>query len=536
MRECACYRQGRTWPFSRADYDDNKEARGYVAMSAARGPVVIYGALYATVALNAFAASLADCEGNVLSGSLKASSVVSLLATIEGVMNSILSPFFGGFADLTPHRKLSLGVTFSIIILTLVLQGIWFISEDSTLADPNDPSQFLPRPTLYSDELLVILLIIFLTQTVIYELSALMATSYSPELTLDEVKQAGYIADSFAVNNGSQLVLVLVLTGISLAAGLNAFESGLAGAFICAAWCSSLALYGFPKLGARREVNKNLDSRCFGVVHLGQTVWSGFTKYPDIMKFLVSWMLVAAAVSSSVALATTYFQFHMGFSSLEIQVLLGTALVLSVPGSVLSRVWVKSFGVPVKKLYIIVSSLYALSFLVAPFLLTSTPIQATGNTTFSQFGKCPFPLNNSVVAVEPGPGGLYISGGFVVLWGLLLGHIYPLNIAIYSLLIPGGEESSWFGIKVTFSKVLTWLPPLAFTTINEIGSLQFAIMPVGAMFAIGAFVAFFIDMDQGMIAVKDTLHLRKGEHVKDPNARLDSLAIELDGKTADEEL
>lgn len=524
------------WPFSRADYDGNREARGYVAMSAARGPVVIYGALYATAALNTFSQSLADCDGNVLGGTLKASSVVSVLATVEGVLNSVLSPFFGGFADLTPHRKLALGVTFAIIIGTLILQGLWFLSEETSTPDPNDDSKFLSQPLFYSDELLIVLLIIFMTQTVVYELSALMATSYSPELTLDDVKQAGFIADSFAVNNGSQLVLVIVLTGISLAAGLNAFQSGVAGAFVCAAWCTLLASYGYPKLGARREVNKNLDSRCFGVIHLGKTVMSGFTKYPDIMKFLVSWMLVAAAVSSSVALATTYFQFHMGFNNLEIQILLGTALVLSVPGSVLSRVWVKSFGVPVRKLYIIISSLYAISFLIAPFLLTSTPLGADGNFTFSQFGQCPFPLNNSVVAVEAGPGGLYISAVFVVIWGLLLGHIYPLNIAIYSLLIPGGEESSWFGIKVTFSKVLTWLPPLAFTTINEVGSLQYAIMPVGAMFALGAIVAFFIDMDQGMLAVKDTLHLRKGEHVKDPNARLDSLAIELDGKVADDEL
>lgn len=68
-------------------------------------------------------------------------------------------------------------------------------------------------------------------------------------------------------------------------------------------------------------------------------------------------------------------------------------------------------------------------------------------------------------------------------------------------------------MKITFAKSLNWLPPLLFTLINEGGSLQWSLAPLGGFAALGAVIAMFIDMDRGARAVEDTLHQRRGEGV-----------------------
>lgn len=506
----SCYRNGRVWPLSRPDYDDNREARGYVAAVGARGSVVLYSALFGVVALNTFALTLADCNGDVFGGSIKASSVVSTLATAEGIGNSLFSPFFGGFADVTPHRKLAYAITFAILMSTLLMQVVFFLPGEPTRRDPNEPSEFLPEPLFKEDVILLLSLAVFGIKTVDFELNALLATSYSPELTNDEAKQHGFIADSFVCNNGSQLLYVLSMTGIALALGLNAFESAVGGAIVCLVWCTSLCSYGYPKLGERRDVNPDHNKKCLGVYHLVGEVCSGIRKYPDVYIFLASWAPLAASASNSVSLATSYLQFHLNFASLEVQVLLALALITTVPGSVLSRFLMQKVGLPVKKIYIAVGTVQCISFILAPLVLISEPVVATENATLSIFGRCPEPVEDSIISVKAAPGMLYLTAAFILLWGLMIGMIYPLNTALYSLLIPGGKETTYFGIKVTFSKVLNWLPALLFTIINEGGSLQWSIAPLGGMAGLGAFIALFIDMDRGAKAIEDTLGHRRG--------------------------
>lgn len=496
----------------RTDYHDKPEAVGYVAASGGRGPGVIFDALFSVVAFNAFAASLADCDGRVLG--IEVSSVVSTLATVEGVISPIISPFLGGIADTTPHRKPLLGFVFAIVASTLVLQGIFFLSEDTERIDPSsDSGEPLARPLLYSDGALIGLAIVVLINVVTYELAALLTVSYSPELTKDETEQMGFIADSYAANNGSQLFFLVIVIGISLVAGLNSFEQGAVGAFVCAAYSSALFYWGFFKLGSRREIDPELNKSCCGTRQLFNAFLHMVKNYPECLKYLISWGFSAAAVTSSVALATTYFQLYLGYSGTNVSILLGIALLCSVPGSILSRVWHKKFGIPVKKLYIAVNVLYAATFLLAPVTLVSERI-TPGNATLSIFGRCENVTANAAVGFSAPDQVFYFALLFVFFNGILLGHIYPLNTQFYALLIPGGEENTYYGMKVTTSKVLTWLPPLVFTVVSEVynGDLRFALLANGFMFLAGAVVAFFIDVEKGRAEIKDTLQFRQGAY------------------------
>ena len=496
----------------RDDYNGKPEAVGYVAASGGRGPGVIFDALFSVVAFNAFAVAIADCDGRVLGGSIAVTSVVSTLATIEGVISPVISPFLGGIADTTPNRKPLLGFVFAIVAFTLVLQGVFFLSRDTDRLDPSsDSGEVLAEPLLASDEALIGLAVVVLINVVTYELAALLTVSYSPELTKDETEQMGFIADSYAANNGSQLFFLIIVIGISLAVGLNSFEQGAVGAFICAVYSSALFYWGFSKLGSRRDIDPELNKACCGTRQLFDAFKHMLFNYPECAKYLVSWGFSAAAVTSSVALATTYFQLYLGYSGTNVSVLLGIALLCSVPGSILSRIWHKKFGVGVKKLYIIVNVLYGATFLLAPVTLVSERIQP-GNATLSIFGRCENVTENAAVGFAAPDYVFYLAILFVFLNGILLGHIYPLNTQFYALLIPGGEENTYYGMKVTTSKVLTWLPPLVFTVVSEVydGDLRFALLANGFMFIAGATIALFIDVQKGRADIEHTLKFRQG--------------------------
>lgn len=532
------------------NYRNHDEAFGYVLASGGRGPGVIFDALFSVVAFNAFALSLADCSGKVFGGTLQASAVVSTLATIEGAVSPFISPFLGGIADTTTVRKTLLGATFAIVSLTYALQAVLYISVDTERIDPatldNDEPDVLAQPVFYSDGALIALGAIILINVLVYELTALLTVSYSPELvTYDEkimtraerdTLQMSFIADSYAANNGSQLLFLAIVIAAALAFGLNSFEQGMVGGFVCTAYSTIIFYYGFYYLGSRRDIDPELNKQCCGTRQLFSAFLYTVTNYHEVLKYLVSWSFAAAAVSSSVALATTYFQLYLGYDGTTVSVLLGIALLCSVPGSILAGVWHDRFGIAVKKLYIIVATVYGLTYMLAPFILVSEPFDGN-NGTLSAFGQCENITENAAVGFLA-PGGVYpFAIIFVVVNGLCLGHLYPLNTQFYALLIPGGEENTYYGIKVTFSKIWTWLPPAVFTyvAIENDGDLRFALMANGSLFLLGAIVAIFIDIEKGKEDVKDTIQFRQGGNFRRLSVQdnLDKVGIMLDGAGED---
>ena len=303
---------------------------------------------------------------------------------------------------------------------------------------------------------------------------------------------------------------LLLSPGLCLAMGLGPFTSALVAGILSMVICISLFLYGYPKLGARKNVNPDLNKQCLGAVHILTEIASGVRKYPDLYIFMLSWAPLSASSSSSISLATSYLQFYLGLSSIEIQGLLALSLVMTVPGSILSRVLLQTFKVPVKKLYMAASFIQGTSFILAPLILSVEPVASLPNATLSTFGRCDDPIPNLVIPTRAAPGIFYVTGAFVMLWGVLLGVVFPVNTALFALLIPGGKETTYFGIKVTFSKILNFLPGLLFTIINETGSLQWTIAPLGAMSISSSLIAFFINMERGKTKIEDTLDKRRG--------------------------
>lgn len=504
---------------------EEREAYGFIAMSVSRGPIIIYTTLFASLAINAFSLSVSDCQGLVLGGSVKASSVLATLGALEGVANALAAPLIGAFADLTPHRKSGLIAGTGVMILTVVAMGVLFSSSPSDKENPDpltkhdDP--FLPVAAWNDDAAIVVLVLFLFAQVLCYEFVSVLTMTYSAELSPDPAKTTHYLAKSFGLFNAMQLAVVVLVTALSIALHLNGFEQGQVGAFVAVGASLLWLVPGALWIGDRKETEADLDKRCCGMRHVGTALGDMWRLYPELLKLMVAWMFAASAMSSMITLSTTYLQFYLGFSNRTTSLLLALALLAAVPGAFLAEPLKRWLGL--KNAFAAVNLAYGVSYTLAPFLLVSEPSTTPRDSKLSIYGRC----DNATLALAGsaaeslvaglGPRVapkyvLYLSGAFVLFWGLGIGVVYPLTNALTAVMIPGGRETSYFGIKVLFAKLLVWLPPLAFTAINEAtDSLRFAITPIVPFFLIASLITWRIDMDKAHREVADTLHLRRGQ-------------------------
>jgi len=84
----------------------------------------------------------------------------------------------------------------------------------------------------------------------------------------------------------------------------------------------------------------------------------------------------------------------------------------------------------------------------------------------------------------------YIFGCF---WGILFGWYYPTQSTVFIELIPRRQEAEMMGLFTFCSQILTWLPPLVFSALNEAGfSMKFGLYILVAFFVIALSICFFV--------------------------------------------
>ncbi len=80
--------------------------------------------------------------------------------------------------------------------------------------------------------------------------------------------------------------------------------------------------------------------------------------------------------------------------------------------------------------------------------------------------------------------------GIAAVWGIMGGWYYPLQKLIFSMIVPDGQESELAGFFLYCTQILSWLPPLIFTAMNEAGiNLKWGAIHLNIYFLVG-FVCF----------------------------------------------
>jgi len=123
------------------------------------------------------------------------------------------------------------------------------------------------------------------------------------------------------------------------------------------------------------------------------------------------------------------------------------------------------------------------------------------------------------------------------IWGVAVGWKWTTDRFLASTLIPDGQDAELMGVFLFAGQVLTWIPPLVFTAMNEAG--------VNQSIGIGSFSIYFF---LGLIAICTIGDYRKAwaqaerhvtidennslPHLLDPD--LDPSTTALSRKTSDE--
>lgn len=471
----------------------------WMKTAVSRAPTTVVVALFSASALLFIAGEIKDCnEDNVDLGfiSIQVSSVLAGTSVIENVINLFLAPFLGAFADAASDRKVlliganiisttSFGVAGLILFATPSLTILWIF----------------------------ILLLVF--TSVFFELSVLLVFAYLPEIIEDTVFMTNIVSRQYAIVNAAQLGVAVVLGGFSLFAE-SLFETPLPisaiAHFSVVAWFLYFGVPGLYWIPRRKstKTEKGAVKKAFNqIIVTGKAV---FTTYPQVGWFLGSWTFFFSGLASVTVLQVAYTADEFGFETPDIAVLGVLLLIFAVVGAVLCEVLAKYLRL--KTILMTTLIIWTVGTFIAPWVLRGEDdldgFNASADLELDDNG-CPL----EPILRRPTPFAGFMVYIVSIVFGLLIGFIYPTNTAIYALIIPGGEEATYFGFKTFCAKVLAWAPAALFFFLNEaVNDLQLAFMSLGIWFLLAIPFMWKLDVDKGIEDVKHTLGKRQGAGAK----------------------
>jgi UMF1 family MFS transporter len=358
------------------------------------------------------------------------SSLLSNIAILSGVACSVALPFIGALVDHTPYRR-QVGA-YSALALVVVKASEVMVGEHTWL--------------------LVAMLQVF--SAIFFSFHNTSTYAYTSDLAPDAGTQSYYNSHLYVIMFVSTLVFLVLVLGFS--AFLQVSDVGTARISQTITSTISAALFYFCWSHLFR------DKPPLSCVPPGMSLWScGFLKvfrsvrrivalFPALMWLMAAIAFESAAASALISIATTYFKETLKMDATEIGLVFFITLCCGIPGSKIAAFLAERVN-PIHNL-ILCNSVFGISCCAAALMLT-TPEQK--NLVFF----------------------------FGAVWGIGLGWQGPIEISAFISLVEKGQEAEMMGIYLLVTNILSWLPPLVFTAINEGG------LPM--MFGLGSLGLFF---------------------------------------------
>jgi UMF1 family MFS transporter len=429
-------------------YNGNPEALGWALDSVGRAVAFIGAGAFLGTALLRLAKEAAGCETEAPPGSnkipdcdgrvygIRPSSLLTTYTIVVGLVSAALMPIMGAVIDYTPHR-LKVGQWFSVIFCVLLVPQI-FINENTWFA------------------VAIIQIAVAFTGWA----QTMVTYAYLPELSTSDVILNQYTQSFTVLSFGSMVLYLGGVIGVASLAGFGdddiaTAQLGISVAFVV----SSVTLYlSWGRLLKERPAARELPA--------GKSLWTaGFIqvyhtsiyiyKHLAALKwFYISVAFTDAGISSLATIAITYMTDTLGFSSQENGIAILLMLIGSIPGALAAGQTTAKFD-PIR------------SSIVATLIMAFNTIAA------------------GFVLKEPGQQmETYI---FASIWGLGSGWKWTTDRLLASVLIPPGQDAELMGVYLFAGQILTWLPPLVFTVLNEVGVNQrIGLGSLGVYFFIGA--------------------------------------------------
>ena len=403
-------------------YGDHLEARGWAFDAIGRSLSFIGNAVFVGTAVVHQAKINAGCQPEVVECTgvtqygIRPSSFLALYNVIVGLASSALLPLLGAIVDHTPNRLLVARI--SAIAYCIILFPMIFISQATWFA-------------------VAILLIV---TAMIGWVHSGMTFAYLPEMS-DDKKALERLNTSFTVIQfTTNVIYIVVVVGIAAAAGwvddslatarlAQSINFVITTAFWGAAWSK---LMGPRPAMSQLPPDKTLLTIGFRTIYRTSI---------DIAKnhTALGWFYAALAFSESATQAlliivTTYSIEQLNFSSVEAGIMYLIMLISSVLGCYISQLSLRLLS-PIRSNQLCVGSMALFTALAAGFVKDSRAL-------------------------------FYMFASF---WGVCGGWKYTIERYLAITIIPKNKDAELMGAYLFFGQILSWLPPLVFTALNEAG-------------------------------------------------------------------
>lgn len=425
--KCSPLSCGMSW------YGGNKEALAWAVDVSGRSISFIGAAAFLAPTLLHLAKEAAGCETEVPEGEtqvpecdgrvygIRPSSLLTTYTVVIGITSATLMPLMGSLVDFTPHRRL-FGRYVSILYCLLLFPQI-FVSENTWF--------------------MVSILQIFVA--FVGWGHTLLAYAYLPELTADEKELNKFVSIFTMVQYGSMVLFLVFIVGLSFATGvfdndITVARLGGSASFILTSASFAYSWVHLDRRPAARVLPERASMWTEGFKQLGRTSKRIYKDFPSLGWFYVAVAAGDAAIQSLATIAVTYQTDVMVLSSLENGITILILLLASVPGGFLSGWFVNRFDNA--KWSSLVSSII---MIISTFLAS---------------------------AILTGPGQQIRAYAVAAAWGLGSGWKSTSDKFMSSSLIPGGQDAELMGVYLFAGQCVTWLPPLIFTGLNEVGVSQ----------------------------------------------------------------
>jgi len=397
----------------------------------------------------------ADADGFVhpLGIKIHAGAFFPYVVSLSVLAQVVVLPVLGAVADYS-HRKKELLGLFAYLGAGATL-GLYFV----------DGTRYLSGGAL------------FLVANLSFGASVVVYNAFLPDIASADRRNVvssygwalGYL--------GGGLLLALNLALFSKAASLglsvgHAVRINLASAGVWWAVFTLVPLFGLRNRQRAEQLRPGANYLTVGFRQLRRTL-GRVRLYPQTVLFLVAYLLYNDGIQTVIALASQFGQEELG---LPVSTLTLTILMVQ---------FVAFFGA-------LVFNWVAAALGTKRAIITSLVIW-TGTVTYAY-------------------GWLRTAGQFFVLGAVIaivLGGSQALSRALYSLMIPKGQEAEYFSLYEVSERGTSWLGPLLFgLALQFTGSYRIAILSLSVFFVFGLVLLPFVDVRRAVIEAGNEPPLR----------------------------
>jgi MFS-type transporter involved in bile tolerance (Atg22 family) len=403
------------------------EILGWTLDSAARGVVVMATAVFVSSELLRLAKEATGCIGaedemfdeycaDSRVYGMRPSSLLTNIVMVTGLLSAFIMPLCGSIIDHTDLRRaagsLSAAVlAILVLIQMLVMHRFWFLAA---------------------------ILQVFIAASYTVHLTVVYA--YFPELSQDHTVLAEYAARFAAFQYGTSVIFLIFMVAVLATVDRETVNSATISQAIVFVVCLGCFGYSWNRLFRPRQATQKVPE--------GSTlVTAGFRKILRTAKTIlqnhdaIKWLLLSvafteAATTTFSTIAITYMTEQLNFTAEENGVAILILLLFSVPGAKIAAYLTRILN-PIKSLQACLT-LWIVTISAAAICLDSREQ-------------------------------MLLAYGFAALWGTALGWTFPTEKTLYVTIIPRGQEAELMGTYICACQVISWLPPLVFTLLNEAG-------------------------------------------------------------------